>query len=147
MISVTTNDPTTSEAARLYLALGRISRTLRRDARDAVIGHGGLSALATLIAEGPQRAGTLAETEGITAPAMTRILNSLEEQGYVARRPDPADGRASLVEATAEGRDLVLHGRAVRLGALEVRLAALAPAERARIVAALPALEGLGSDA
>jgi DNA-binding MarR family transcriptional regulator len=137
---------TSPEVARLYLALGRINRALRRDARDALVGHGGLSALATLIADGPQRAGALAETEGITAPAMTRILNSLEEQGYVARRPDPADGRATLVEATATGRDLVLSGRAVRLRALRARLAALPAAERARVVAALSALEGLGDD-
>ena len=135
------------EAARLYLALGRINRALRRDARDAVVGHGGLSALATLITDGPQRAGALAESEGITAPAMTRILNALEEQGYVVRRPDPADRRASLVEATEQGRGLVLHGRAVRLRALEDRLAALDRDDRTRIVAALPALEGLGREA
>jgi DNA-binding MarR family transcriptional regulator len=145
--AVPTDDPSASEAARLYLALGRISRALRRDARDAVIGHGGLSALATLIADGPQRAGALAESEGVTAPAMTRILRSLEAQGYVARRPDPADGRASLVEATDDGRGLVLHGRAVRLRALEHRLGSLASDERARIVAALPALEELGGEA
>ena len=135
------------EAARLYLALGRINRALRRDARDAVVGHGGLSALATLITDGPQRAGALAESEGITAPAMTRILNALEEQGYVVRRPDPADRRASLVEATEQGRGLVLHGRAVRLRALEDRLAALDRDDRTRIVASLPALEGLGREA
>jgi DNA-binding MarR family transcriptional regulator len=144
---VTRDDRATSEAARLYLALGRLSRALRRDARDAVVGHGGLSALATLIGDGPQRAGALAESEGITAPAMTRILNSLEEQGYVVRRPDPVDRRASVVEATEEGRGLVLHGRAVRLRALEDRLAALDPDDRTRIVAALPALEGLGNEA
>ena len=131
------------EVARLYFAVGRISRALRRDARKAVVGHGGLSALATLITEGPQRAGALAEAEGITAPAMTRILNSLEEQGYVARRPDPADGRATLVETTAAGRSLVLSGRAVRLRALQRRLDALTEGDRALVLTALSALEGL----
>ena len=134
------------DVARLYLALGRVSRALRRDARDAVIGHGGLSALATLIADGPQRAGVLAEAEGITAPAMTRIVNSLTEQGYAARRPDPDDGRATLVDATDAGRDLVLSGRAARLRALQDRLSALPEEQRRRIVDALPALEGLGDD-
>lgn len=132
-----------STTTRLYLALGRLNRALRRDARDATIGHGGLSALATLIETGPQRAGALAETEGITAPAMTRILNSLEDLGYVERTPDPADGRAQLVAATASGTELVLQKRAVRLHALSERLDRLSVAERAAVSNALGALEEL----
>ena len=134
------------DVARLYLALGRISRALRRDAREAVVGHGGLSALATLIADGPQRAGVLAETEGITAPAMTRIVNSLTEQGYADRRPDPADGRATLVDVTDAGRELVLSGRSARLRALQDRLSALPDHQRRLLVDALTALEDLGGD-
>jgi DNA-binding MarR family transcriptional regulator len=134
----------TADAVRLYRALGRITRSVRRDASGALVGHGGLSALATLVAEGPQRAGSLADAEGITPPAMTRVLNSLEEQGYVARRTDPLDGRASLVEVTAAGRDLLLAGRAERLHALQARLSALPADERERLMAALPALEALG---
>lgn len=135
-------DDTTS---RLYLAVGRLNRALRRDAREAVISHGGLSALATLIQDGPLRAGALAEVEGVTAPAMTRVVSSLEALGYVVRRPDPADGRASVVAATEEGEALVLHGRAARLRALEERLARLDPDARAAVAAAIEALEELTS--
>ena len=146
---MTTEDPAGTaapETARLYLALGRLNRALRRDAREALVGHGGLSALATLIADGPQRAGSLAAAEGVTAPAMTRILNSLEEQGYVVRRPDRADGRASVVEATAAGQALVTTGRSARLRALQDRLDALPGEQRALLVDALTALEDLGAD-
>jgi len=146
---MTTEDPAGTaapETARLYLALGRLNRALRRDAREALVGHGGLSALATLIADGPQRAGSLAAAEGVTAPAMTRILNSLEEQGYVVRRPDRADGRASVVEATAAGQALVTTGRSARLRALQDRLDALPGEQRALLVDALAALENLGAD-
>jgi DNA-binding MarR family transcriptional regulator len=135
-----TEDATTT---RLYLAIGRLNRALRRDAKDATIGHGGLSALATLIESGPQRAGALAETEGITAPAMTRILNSLVDLGYVERTQDPADGRAQLVVATPAGTDLVLEKRAVRLRALQQRLDRLGEPERQAVQAALSALEDL----
>ncbi|MFL6155917.1 MAG: MarR family winged helix-turn-helix transcriptional regulator [Marmoricola sp.] len=137
--------PQDSTTTRLYLAVGRLNRALRRDARDATIGHGGLSALATLIEQGPQRAGALAEIEGITAPAMTRIVNSLVELGYVERTPDPADGRAQLVAATAAGTDLVQHKRAVRLRALQDRLDRLSADERATVTIALAALEDLTS--
>jgi DNA-binding MarR family transcriptional regulator len=134
------SDPTT---ARLYLAVGRLNRALRRDAREALIGHGGLSALASLIQDGPQRAGELAQIEGVTAPAMTRIVSSLEQLGYVARRPDPRDGRATVVAATAEGEALVLHGRSARLQALQGRLDRLDSHERDLLVSALDALEHL----
>ncbi|RNL78810.1 MarR family winged helix-turn-helix transcriptional regulator [Nocardioides marmorisolisilvae] len=145
-MSAQPESPQDSTTTRLYLALGRLNRALRRDAKDATIGHGGLSALATLIEQGPQRAGTLAETEGITAPAMTRIVNSLVELGYVERTPDPADGRAQLVAPTTSGTALVLDKRAVRLRALQERLDRLSEDERAAVTTALAALENLTSE-
>jgi DNA-binding MarR family transcriptional regulator len=137
----------TETTTRLYLAFGRLNRALRRDSREALIGHGGLSALATLIQDGPQRAGTLAVVEGITAPAMTRILNALESLGYVGRSADPDDGRAQLVAATALGEEVVLRCRATRLQALGDRLDRLTPDQREAVRAALSALEGLTSEA
>jgi len=142
---MTEQRPEDSTTTRLYLALGRLNRALRRDAKDASIGHGGLSALATLIENGPQRAGALAEAEGVTAPAMTRILNSLADLGYVERTADPADGRAQLVAATASGTELVLEKRAVRLRALQQRLERLSAEEREAVATALAALEDLTS--
>lgn len=135
--------------ARLYLAVIRLNRTLRRDAKEAVIGHGGLSALATLIADGPQRAGALAAAEGVTAPAMTKIVNYLEQLGYVERSTDPDDGRAQLVAATTEGQALVLQGRAARMQSLRERFLRLPEDRQDAIAAALEALEELteGPDA
>jgi DNA-binding MarR family transcriptional regulator len=132
-----------NETGRLYLAMVRLNRALRRDAREALVGHGGLSALATLIAEGPQRPGTLAQLEGVSAPAMTRIVSSLESLGYVVRRPDPDDGRASVIAATAEGEVLVLQGRAARLRALQERFDRLDRRQRTALGDALDALEQL----
>jgi DNA-binding MarR family transcriptional regulator len=42
--------------------------------------------------------------------SVTNIINRLEAQGLVARRPNPADGRGTLAEITAEGR--AVTGRA-----------------------------------
>src|SRR4051794_19989348 len=53
------------------------------------VGHGALSALSTLTKQGPQRLGTLAGIEGVSAPSMTRIVGSLEALGHVRRTPDP----------------------------------------------------------
>jgi DNA-binding MarR family transcriptional regulator len=42
--------------------------------------------------------------------SVTNIINRLETQGLVARKPNPADGRGTLAEITAEGREVT--GRA-----------------------------------
>lgn len=47
----------------------------------------------------------LAKTLGYTRPRMTRILDSLEEKGYVVREPDTQDRRRVLVSCTQAGRD------------------------------------------
>lgn len=133
------------ETSRLYVSLGRITRALRREAGSAPIGHGALSALATLTATGPQRLGSLASAEGVSPPSMTRIVTSLEQLGHIRRTPDPGDGRAALVEATASGQQLVLAGREVRLNALRRRVEALPPDERELLARTLPVLESLAA--
>jgi DNA-binding MarR family transcriptional regulator len=135
------------EASRLYVSLGRISRALRRDAHESPVGHGALSALATLTQRGPMRLGELAAAEAVSGPSMTRIVASLEGLGAVRRTCDPEDGRAALVQATPNGRRLVQAGRAARMTALRARLKALPADQQAQVLAAIPALEGLSANA
>src|SRR3954465_9785210 len=89
-------------AARLYVAVGRLVRVLRRTG-TAQVSPGAFSALGALSAAGPLRPGDLAGREGVAAPTMTRIVAGLEEAGYVRRAPDPQDGRAVLVDLTDAG--------------------------------------------
>lgn len=133
------------DVTRLYVALGRLNRTLRREVPDATVGHGALSALATLVDGGPLRVGALAEAEGISAPSMTRILASLEQLGHLRRTADPDDGRAQLVAATDSGARLVTEGRSRRLVALARRMEGLDASTREQLLAALPALERLSA--
>jgi DNA-binding MarR family transcriptional regulator len=88
--------------------------------------------------------GSLAEAVAVTAPSMTRIINALEAEGLVVREPDPDDGRAQVVAMTDQGASLLASGREIRVAALRRRLAELPAGERARLEAALPALELLG---
>ena len=39
----------------------------------------------------------------ISVQSVSELVNALEKQGYLERRPDPADGRAKLVMLTAKG--------------------------------------------
>lgn len=128
--------------ARLYLTIGRLSRSLRRtNARG--LGHGSVSALATLVNCGPMRLGDLAAKEGVAAPTLSRMMASLVEAGYARREPDPADGRASLVTATEVGERVVSGLRSERMQQLQERLQRLPDEQRELLLAALPALEEL----
>ncbi|MFI5503657.1 MarR family winged helix-turn-helix transcriptional regulator [Nocardia asteroides] len=50
------------------------------------------------------RVTALAEAAGMTQQSMGELVAHLERRGYVERCPDPADGRARLIVATAAGR-------------------------------------------
>jgi DNA-binding MarR family transcriptional regulator len=132
-------------AARLYVAVGRLVRMLRRTG-TADVSPGALSALSTLARSGPSRLGDLAAREGVAAPTMTRIVAVLEDAGLVNREPDPADGRAVVVEATEAGTALVQGESFARSSALRRRVTALSETDRAALLAALPVLEGLARD-
>jgi DNA-binding MarR family transcriptional regulator len=137
--------PLTDGAARLFLATGRLARALRRSS-SVGLGHGTLSALATVVHGGPLRIGDLAAREGVSAPTMTRIVTVLVGEGYAVRQPDPDDGRVWLVRATEQGEQVITEVRSVRSQALLERMARLPADQRAALLAALPALEALAED-
>jgi DNA-binding MarR family transcriptional regulator len=89
-------------------------------------------------------AGELAALTHVTSGTMTSRLDRLEARGFVARRPDAADGRLVRVRLTATGRERVdaafaalLDGERQLLRALdETELRALADGLRSLLLAA-----------
>lgn len=59
----------------------------------------------------------LAEFVGIEGATLVHLLNGLEKQDLIERRPDPNDGRAKTVHLTDRARDLIaeIDARADRL--------------------------------
>jgi DNA-binding MarR family transcriptional regulator len=55
----------------------------------------------------------LAAWAGMGLPAMVELVDELEGQGLLVRRPDPTDGRAKLVTLTGPGWDAIRAGRAI----------------------------------
>lgn len=139
------DDAAAAAAHRLYVAMSRLTRTLRREA-PAPLGHSGIAALVTVVACGPLRVGDLAVREGVSPPTMTRIVDAMAAAGYVVREPDPADGRASLVRATSDGEALISGNRSARARVLRDRVAALTGEQLQALIAALPALDALSDD-
>jgi DNA-binding MarR family transcriptional regulator len=54
----------------------------------------------------------LAERAGMSRQAASYLVAELEERGYLERRSDPADGRASLVDLTERGEKAISAIRA-----------------------------------
>jgi DNA-binding MarR family transcriptional regulator len=136
----------TADTTRLYVALGRLTRSLRRESADAPVSLGVLSALFTVVKDGPLRFGELAAREGVAPPSMTKVVAHLEASGYVERTSDPLDGRAWLIRATTAGHTLVESSREQRLHGLARRLGVLDPDQVEALLAALPAIEALAAD-
>jgi DNA-binding MarR family transcriptional regulator len=135
------NTPPSTEVERLALVVGRLNR--RMQIATGGLSHGLLSALATVTKQGPLRLSDLAQLEQVSAPSITRTIAELETRGLVVRRPDPDDGRASLLEAADAGIAAIQDARATRAHVVAELLERLDPADVAAIVAALPALERL----
>ncbi len=55
------------------------------------------------VAQERVRMGDLAEALGVTPRNITTIVDGLEREGLLARRPDPTDRRAILLELTEKG--------------------------------------------
>jgi DNA-binding MarR family transcriptional regulator len=61
-----------------------------------------IETLEQLIDLGATTAGRLSEITGLTSGAVTRVIDRLEQAGYVRRIPDPADRRRVIVEVVPE---------------------------------------------
>lgn len=88
---------------------GEMAREVHPDLESAAYGL-----LVRLDEYGRQRATELAAYIGVGKATMSRQLRALEDLGLIAREPDPADGRAWLVDLTDEGRRRVAHVREAR---------------------------------
>ena len=61
-----------------------------------------IETLEELIDMGATTAGKLSEVTGLTSGAVTRVIDRLEQAGYVRRIPDPTDRRRVIVEVIPE---------------------------------------------
>jgi DNA-binding MarR family transcriptional regulator len=130
-------------AAEVAAGLERLFGLFRRLSGPSGLSLTAAATLATLDRAGPCRLTSLAAREAVTQPAMTQLVDRLQQAGLAARGPDPADGRVVQVRITDEGRAMLARRRAVRTGRLAGMLAELSPAEQAALTAALPAIEAL----
>jgi DNA-binding MarR family transcriptional regulator len=92
--------------------------------------------LLELARSGPMIQAQLSMALGCEPPSVTLMTNKLEAAGYVRRTPAPADKRASIVELTDRGKELVSQVKHIWRALAEETVTGL-PGE---IVAELPGL-------
>lgn len=130
------------EVAALGQAIHRLSRRLRKRA-DLDLTASQISALTTVERHGELRLGELGRLEQIGKSTLTRLVSRLEAAGYLHRWVDPGDGRVSLVKVTEHGLAVLSAARARQQAYLLRQFEALDPADRAALLASVPALEKL----
>ena len=100
----TTTQPEGSAAViadDLRTVVARLVRRLR--AGYAVPPHQ-FSVLRAIERSGPQTASQLAAIEVVRPQSMAHTLQQLDDSGFVTRRPDPSDGRQTLIGLSDGGR-------------------------------------------
>jgi MarR family transcriptional regulator for hemolysin len=89
---------------RIILVARRYRAMLDEQLRPLGYGTARMEALSTIArASEPSAQIAIAKRIGIEGPTLTRMLDTLEADGLVVRRPDPHDRRTKLIELTEEG--------------------------------------------
>ncbi len=91
----------------------------------------------------PHRITELAAGEGVTQPAITRLVDRLQARGWVARESDPRDGRAVVVRLTPFGLEVCARLRAEYQALVHEEMAALADGDVEILAGAIDVLDEL----
>lgn len=123
--------------------IGTLLRRVRRGlAERAVEVHPELNPtsymlLVTLRDHGDRRAADLAELFALDKGSVSRVVHQLVGLGLIARSPDPADGRASILTVTEEAERRLAAVRDGRREHFDDRLASWEPADIEELTARL----------
>ncbi len=90
------------EISELYAIVLRIARRIQEG--DEPMTATQRLALMEITAAGPLRLRDLVRRMDTTPATASRAVDSLEELGFVARKPDPCDGRGVIVSVRARGQ-------------------------------------------
>ena len=107
-IAIKREQETAEAAIGLALAVSRLRSRIRVEAgvRSAGIPISQLALLGRILGDGSTTASSLAASEHVSQQAIAQSLAALKAAGLVKAKPDPKDGRKSLMSATPAGREV-----------------------------------------
>lgn len=132
-----TKQSTTIGAAREVRQGATALAARARAERRGTLSLNQVAVLGRISRHGPITPGEVADQLHMQPQSLTRTFAALEEAGYVRRTPDPADGRQSLLMATAAGRRALAAEMAPRDAWVRTAMDhVLTPSERELLVVA-----------
>ena len=135
----------TTEAQQMLELLNSLGSTIFRQllwqrASDLDLTYAQSQVLFRLAEHPSSHMGDVAKAFGVTLPAVTHIVDRLEEKGLVTRGDHPADRRVYVLDLTRAGTALVDDLEAIRLRGMERVLARMSGDDRRRVLTGLEAL-------
>ena len=91
--------------------------------------------------------GDVGKAFGVSLPAVTHIIDRLEQKQLVLRGDDPADRRVHVLDVTRQGKALVQELHALQMGAVEAVLARMTVADRRLVIKGLETLVDAATEA
>ncbi|WAL84767.1 MarR family transcriptional regulator [Pandoraea sp. XJJ-1] len=143
--SLTSNAPSAAIlAGELRISLGKLIRRVREQAHPGDFTSAQKSVLLRLDRDGPATVSALARAESVRPQSMRITVAGLEAMKAVSGKPDPADGRQTLVDLTPGFRKTLKESRTAKEDWLVRALQAqLSPQEQGELAAAVKLLQRL----
>jgi DNA-binding MarR family transcriptional regulator len=132
--------------ARLRGVISRLARQLNATSTTEGLTPTQYSVLALVAVRGPLGLAELTALEGLNPTMLSRVVRKLHDEGLIRRRPDPADQRAALVEATPSGTQMHQRIRSQRTQVLYDCLDRLPTEISDELLRAVPMLEAVAEE-
>jgi DNA-binding MarR family transcriptional regulator len=129
------------QAALLRRAVVRLARCFNRSATGELLTPTQASVLGIVVVRGPLSVTEIAKVENLNSTMASRAVGALDRYGLVTRIPNARDLRVITLETTPSGREVHARISERRGTAIQRAVDQLSPDLRARLIAALPALE------
>jgi DNA-binding MarR family transcriptional regulator len=129
--------PWTMPTLLIATAARALARLTDARFRDIGISISQLPVLVALKAGGSLSQKELTRLAGVEQPSMAQLLARMERDGVIRRKPDPADGRSSLISLTARTLKLIDPARAIMTQGNRDALAGFSEQEVSQLVALL----------
>jgi DNA-binding MarR family transcriptional regulator len=91
--------------------------------------------------------GDVAKAFGVTLPAVTHIVDRLEQKQFLLRGDHPADRRVYILELTRQGKALVQELRSMQHRGVERVLGRMSADDRGKVIKGLEALVDAATEA
>lgn len=135
---------TETAVADLMLAMGQLVRRLRALPNSHDLPWTQMAIMGRLKRSGPMTTADLARAEAVKPQSMGSTLASMEQDGFVERRPHATDGRQVLFAITAKGQQVRRDVRVVRNEWLTAAVEKFSPEEQKTLIVAVDLLRRLG---